>query len=222
MGLAACRWLRKSHTDKRFGSPGSGAGDAGRIQPALSDRERALAVILDEHRSIACVARGMLELVSEARECKVALDLRSLEGMLTYMREFPLRLHHPRKSSPSHAASASPRLRDLASGARAAARAGARTGCDSPRPVVRASKRRGCCRGGRTGTLVETMAGAVWRHLCLEEDKVLPMAEAHLREGDWTEMAVASRPRRPRIGPCRQPSPPPVHPHRQSDGAARH
>ena len=68
----------------------------------LSDRERALAVILDEHRSIACVIRGMQELVRESRERKVALDLLSLEGMLTYMREFPLGLHHPKEEQYLH------------------------------------------------------------------------------------------------------------------------
>ena len=186
-------WLRKSHTEQVLRqSPVPLLVTRVESTQPLSDRERALAVILDEHRSIACVIRGMQELVRESRESKVPLDLLSLKGMLTYMRDFPLALHHPKEEKYLHrllrerhpgcetllleleqqherehqlVATASARLLEAQSGAAAAQ--------------------------AELGTLVDTIADAVWRHLRLEEDKLLPIAEAHLHDGDWTEMAAA-------------------------------
>ena len=69
-------WLRKSHTEQVLRqSPVPLLVTRVESSHPLSDRERALAVILDEHRSIACVIRGMQELVSESRESKVASGL---------------------------------------------------------------------------------------------------------------------------------------------------
>jgi hemerythrin-like domain-containing protein len=59
--------------------------------------ERALAVILDEHRSIAAVVRGMRDLVQHAQASDTAPDLASLEAMLAYLQAFSLQLHHPKE-----------------------------------------------------------------------------------------------------------------------------
>jgi hemerythrin-like domain-containing protein len=68
----------------------------------ITASERALAIIQDEHRSIAVVMRGMLDLVEQAKEPGEILNLRSVEAMLTYMQDFPLQLHHPKEERHIH------------------------------------------------------------------------------------------------------------------------
>jgi hemerythrin-like domain-containing protein len=68
----------------------------------LSASERALGVILDEHRSIAAVVRGMGEWVHDSHAAGDGPDLASLEAMLAYLQAFPLKLHHPKKEAFLH------------------------------------------------------------------------------------------------------------------------
>ena len=160
-----------------------------------SASERALGVILDEHRSIAAVVRGMRELVHDSQASGEAPDLASLEAMLAYLQAFPLKLHHPKEEAFLHrfvrlrAPDCDTLLGEIEVqhdhehalvGQTLASVTAMRT--LRPGDVV------------TTATLVErvnALADAVWQHLALEERSVLPLARQHLHEQDWVEMAVA-------------------------------
>ena len=58
-----------------------------------------LAMIGDEHRSIAAVIYGLEFLMREARERKTSPPFDLLHAMLYYIREFPQKLHHPKEET---------------------------------------------------------------------------------------------------------------------------
>jgi nucleotide-binding universal stress UspA family protein/hemerythrin-like domain-containing protein len=58
-----------------------------------------LAIIGDEHRSIAAVIHGLEFLVREARERRTPPPFGLLHAMLYYVREFPQKLHHPKEET---------------------------------------------------------------------------------------------------------------------------
>ena len=58
---------------------------------------KVLAIIRDEHRSIAAILRGMQYLVNEIRMRKARIDLRVLRAMLYYLDTFSERMHHPKE-----------------------------------------------------------------------------------------------------------------------------
>lgn len=158
----------------------------------LTPSERALAIILDEHRSIATVVRGMRDLVQEAAASGAAPDLVSLRTMLTYVQAFPLRLHHPKEEMFLHR-----RLRERT------------PACDQLlRELEEQHAREHELVGQTLGKLqtvnpsdeasvasliqgVEALVEHIWQHLALEERSILPAARQHLHEDDWQEMADA-------------------------------
>lgn len=154
--------------------------------------ERALAVIQDEHRSIAVVVRGMQELVQKVADTGESLDLRSMEAMLAYLQAFPLQLHHPKEERYIHRwlrqrtpESESVLLELEAQHVREHALV-----AEAVRFVKLA--RTGDLHAAATVVhLVPTLAQAVWSHMGLEESTVLPMAKKHFLEEDWTEIAQA-------------------------------
>lgn len=58
---------------------------------------KVLAVIRDEHRSIAAVLHGMSYLVEKARDGKAKVDPRVFRAMLYYLDTFCERMHHPKE-----------------------------------------------------------------------------------------------------------------------------
>lgn len=161
-----------------------------------SAAERALGIILDEHRSIAAVVGGIRELVEHSEASSAdAPDLTSLEAMLAYLQAFPLKLHHPKEEALLHRFL---RLRV--------------PNCDTllseielqhelehalvsqTLASVTAMRMLQTNDALTTATLVDrvnALANAVWQHLALEERSVLPLARLHLHEQDWVEMAAA-------------------------------
>src|SRR4029450_12459412 len=58
-----------------------------------------LAVIRDEHRSLAAVLHGLEYLVRRARETGVAPSFPLLRAMVHYIKAFPEALHHPKEDA---------------------------------------------------------------------------------------------------------------------------
>jgi nucleotide-binding universal stress UspA family protein/hemerythrin-like domain-containing protein len=158
----------------------------------LNACERALAVIQDEHRSIAVVVKGMQDLQKGAIENGTVLDLSSMEAILAYMQAFPLQLHHPKEEQFLHrwmrqrVPSCEPVLKSLedqhiqehelvAEAVR----------------CVRAAKNGDLPAGEMLSHIIPTLAEAVWCHLRLEEDTILPLARQYLHDDDWSDIAGA-------------------------------
>jgi nucleotide-binding universal stress UspA family protein/hemerythrin-like domain-containing protein len=158
----------------------------------ITASERALAIIQDEHRSIAVVMRSMLDLMPQSRAPGEVPDLRSIEAMLTYMQDFPLQLHHPKEERYLHRwlrlrapASETVLLELEAQHVREHALVDEAVKC------VREAKSGSPAALAALGPHIETLADAVWKHMKLEESVILPMAAQHLQDGDWQDIAAA-------------------------------
>jgi nucleotide-binding universal stress UspA family protein len=194
-GRGLGNWLRRSHTEQVLRhAPVPVLVTRVESSEPLSARERALSVILDEHRSIASVIRGMRDLAAEAVAHGSALDRRNLEGMLAYVREFPLRLHHPKEELHLH-----PKLRLRHPASELLLQEIELQHGQEYRLVEQIGELLLAMRQDGSGTalvadmaaLLERLAGTVWTHLRTEEDRVLPLASEHLLDEDWAEMAEA-------------------------------
>jgi hemerythrin-like domain-containing protein len=161
------------------------------VQP-LSDAERAIGIIQDEHRSIAVVVQSMRELAQAAPGSELAPTLKSLERMVAYLYEFPERVHHPKEEQYLHRL-----MRERA------------PGYDNVLALVETQHRtEGAliervlewvvqANAGAVGSLqalgeaVDVLANHVLHHIGFEERVVLPAARERLNDDDWAEIAQA-------------------------------
>lgn len=152
----------------------------------------ALAIIQDEHRSLAAVVHGLRYLVREIRERKTKPDFRLLWAMLSYLAEFPEKLHHPKENAYLFA-----RLRQRTREADAVVAELERQHLAGTRHVRDLELALGHYEAGlpdglgRFSVAVETFAEEIMRHMALEESTVLPLAKKHLTEEDWVEICTA-------------------------------
>nr|WP_319565057.1 universal stress protein [uncultured Rhodoferax sp.] len=151
--------------------------------------QMAVAIIQDEHRSLAAVVRGLLYLVEHAVAGKSTLDVPLALQMIHYIDAFPERLHHPKE--------------DAYLFERLAARTST---CDAAIKELRAQHADGGAQvqamqtavehfaavQGDAGEALAAVASAVnvfaqvqWNHMNLEEQTILPEARKHLTEQDW-------------------------------------
>lgn len=155
---------------------------------------QALSIIREEHRSLSAVTRSLRTLARDARDRGRAPDYELFTLILDYIEGFSDRLHHPKEDEYLFAA-----LRRRGAAANEALdvleRDHAR-GDELTRDLRYLLSR---CRVGGAGA-VEAFAAAVeeyvdfyWRHMRLEEDVVLPLAERTLTEADWQPIDAAFR-----------------------------
>jgi len=151
-------------------------------------------IIREEHRSLSAVTQSLRILARDARDRGGAPDHELFTVILDYIEGFSDRFHHPKEDAHlfavlrRHCAGASEALdvleRDHARG-------------DELTRKLRYLLSR--CRTGAAAAL-EAFAAAVeeyvefyWRHMRLEEDVVLPLAERALTEADWQPIDAAFR-----------------------------
>jgi nucleotide-binding universal stress UspA family protein/hemerythrin-like domain-containing protein len=155
----------------------------------LTARERALAVIMDEHRSIVAVVQGLCECAKEAVRSDTPLDVELMKVMLSYLQAFPLQLHHPKEERHLHRW-----MRLRAPGAEAALQA-LEQEHQRERELVEQAVRRldavdvtDLADVAEFGHQLRVLADAVIRHINEEQRVILPLAKQVLRDGDWLEM----------------------------------
>jgi nucleotide-binding universal stress UspA family protein/hemerythrin-like domain-containing protein len=158
----------------------------------LPSVELAIGIIEDEHRSIAVVVQGMREIVARSREATTAPDLMSLERMLTYLDEFPERVHHPKEERHLHRL-----LRIRYPGSDVMLREVESQHVQEQEYAERVSV---CLKNVAVGSevssqpladAVSSLADLVLNHIGFEERAVLPLAREHLIAADWDEIAQA-------------------------------
>jgi len=165
---------------------------AGELPPPA----RAIAIIRDEHRSLAAVMHAWLQALSEARQSDTSADPALMQAIVRYLQEFPLRLHHPKEDTHLFA-----RLRERTTSCHAeldelhrqherdeqlvaalAQRVDALATADAPARIT------------ATRALEEEVARYarfLWDHLGREEGVILPAAQRHLTAKDWAEIDAA-------------------------------
>lgn len=156
----------------------------------LRASERALAVIQDEHRSLAVVLAAMQQVVAAVGADRMpASDLISLKAMIGYVRDFPQRLHHPKEEQYLHPPL---RLRHPESVVLLAElETQHRREAELVAAVEAAIAASGTASAAQLAESIDQLAVAVIDHIGLEERKVLPMALEHLLEEDWQAAAEA-------------------------------
>jgi hemerythrin-like domain-containing protein/nucleotide-binding universal stress UspA family protein len=190
-GLAS--WLHSSQTERVLKqSPVALLITRVAASDPITASERALAVIQDEHRSIAVVVRGMLDVVQLADEPDGNLDVRSLEAMLTYLQTFPLQKHHPKEERFMHrwlrerAPESEKVLLELE-----AQHVREHSLVNEAVRLVNDVKSGNSASNQALKDQIRTLGHAVWAHMRLEESVVLPLAKERFEESDWDEVAVA-------------------------------
>lgn len=152
----------------------------------------ALSIIIDEHRSLAAVVRGLRRLLSQYRLGRLPTDLRLLRAIVAYLDEFPRELHQLRED------------------AYLFARLQTRTHCADP--IIQELRAQHLAGAGHVAALhtalerldsgaaggMEAFAAAVddfadygLRHMTLEESILIPLAGRYLSGEDWVEIGAA-------------------------------
>jgi len=186
-------WLYSSQTERVLRrAPASLLVTRVATSDPLQSVERAIGIIEDEHRSIAVVVQGMRQVAARSREATTTPDLKSLERMLTYLDEFPARVHHPKEERHLHRA-----LRMRHPGSEAILRE-----VESQHVQEReyANRVSACLRNVAVGSEVSlhlladavgNLADVTLNHIGFEERTVLPLAREYLIASDWDEVAQA-------------------------------
>jgi nucleotide-binding universal stress UspA family protein/hemerythrin-like domain-containing protein len=155
----------------------------------------AVAIIEDEHRSIAAVVRALVRLVEQATADKSTLDVALVRSMLHYIDAFPERLHHPKEdaylferlAARTHEcdeALKELRAQHLSGGELVAAMQTALEAYAEVNGDASASL-------ARVASAVQRFAQAQWAHMNLEEGTILPTARKYLTEQDWATIYQA-------------------------------
>jgi nucleotide-binding universal stress UspA family protein/hemerythrin-like domain-containing protein len=167
----------------------------------------AIAVIRDEHRSLAAVMHAWMHALATARSTGTAADAVLMRAILRYIEVFPVALHHPKeedhlfKRLRERTASVNAELdelerqhtRDRELVADLAARVGALATPADAAAAVQATR--------DLETAVQAYAAFLWDHLGREEGVILPAAQRHLTEADWSAIdAEFMKNRDPRFG----------------------
>lgn len=152
----------------------------------------ALSIIREEHRSLSAVTRSLRVLARDARDRGGAPDYQLFTLILDYIEGFSNRFHHPKEDAYLFAA-LRPRCAEASEALDVLERDHAQ-GEELIRDLRYLLSR--CRVGGEEA--VETFAAAVeeyvdlqWRHLRLEEDVIMPLAENRLSPADWGPIDVA-------------------------------
>ena len=159
--------------------------------PALA-METSIAIIKDEHRSLAMVIHGLRHVLQEACYKGMRPDFALLRSMQHYIRTFPEALHHPKEDAYLFR-----KLRLRTDATDEVIRELQRQHAESGQRLNELSRAIDLFETGAVGGLAgfaqafERFAESQWQHMSLEEKVILPAAQQHLTDKDWAEIAVA-------------------------------
>jgi hemerythrin-like domain-containing protein len=148
---------------------------------------KASRILRDEHRSISAVLSGLLELVRLARKPGTQPGFAALHAMIHYIDEYPERLHHPKEDQFLFArlAERAPQTLPLVDELRREHVRGAQLVRELESALL-AFEVNGARGLPAFDAAVNSYAQFHWDHMRKEEEQLLPLAEKHLTEGDWT------------------------------------
>jgi hemerythrin-like domain-containing protein len=152
----------------------------------------ALAIIRDEHRSLAAVVHGLRYLVRGINERNSKPDFRLLWAMIFYLDEFPAKLHHPKEGAHLFA-----RLRQRTHEADMVIAELEGQHVAGARHIRDLELALGHYEAGMPDGLVmfsaavDKFSDETMKHMALEESTVLPLAKKYLTGEDWVEIGAA-------------------------------
>jgi hemerythrin-like domain-containing protein len=149
----------------------------------------ALAILRDEHRTLAALLHGMLYLVRDIRAGRAVPDFKVLGAMVYYIDTFPERFHHPKEDRylfrllRLRCQAARPLLDDL----QAQHRAGQRKLAMLSQALTR-YQQGGCDEFHAFAASAESYAAFEFAHMRTEETELMPLAAKYLSSTDWEEI----------------------------------
>jgi nucleotide-binding universal stress UspA family protein/hemerythrin-like domain-containing protein len=146
-----------------------------------------IAIIRDEHRSLAAVLHAWQHLFKEAGPTGRP-DATLMKAMLRYVQDFPLALHHPKENDYLFR-----RLRERTSEIDAELDELERQHARDRQWVAELAAlveryAAGSATAAEMEQAVADYARTLWEHMGREEGVVLPMAQRHLTAEDWSEI----------------------------------
>ena len=150
----------------------------------------AIAIIKDEHRSMAAVVKGLQTHIAAVREGREPADYHLFLAMFDYIESVPDRLHHPKEDEylfrflRLRSAQAVPVLDQLE-----AEHIEARELLSGLRMALEQFRKDGSL--DALGLAVDAYANFLWVHMQKEEEVIIPMAETALTEQDWQTITTA-------------------------------
>jgi len=151
-----------------------------------------LAVIRDEHRSLAAVIHGLEHLVRQVRDNGTPPSFPLLRAMVHYIKAFPETLHHPKEDAYLFRKLRA-RTHDFDATLDELERQHVVGHADVAEleqsvSAYEADPARGFA---RFGAAVEKFATSQGEHMTLEFKVIIPAARRHLTEADWSEIGAA-------------------------------
>lgn len=159
---------------------------------ADADATRALAIVAGEHRSIAAVLTGLQQLDRAGRTRGTAPDVALMQEMVSYLREFPTKLHHPKEETyifrllRQHTTEHDAVLDELE---RQHALESALI--DALAEALVKQTHGDANASAAITAAIQRLSGAVWEHMSLEESAIFPAARQHLTSTDWSAVYKA-------------------------------
>jgi len=153
---------------------------------------KAVRILRDEHRSISAVLQCLQQLTRLAQDPAIKPDFAVFRATIHYIDAFPERLHHPKEDNYLFARllRRSDATRPLIERLMAEHVAGARLLWELERAVL--AFEQAWPRGAQDfAAAVDAYADFHWNHMRLEEQELLPLAEAALIEEDWEAIEAA-------------------------------
>jgi branched-chain amino acid transport system ATP-binding protein len=153
---------------------------------------KAIGIILDEHRSISAVLSGLRALAQLARDGKLRPDFAVFRAMIYYIDAFPERMHHPKEDQHLFARllARDPGARPLVDKLQAEHVSGAALVRELEQAAL--SFEQTWPEGaGRFTQAVEAYAQFHWDHMRREERDLIPRAEKALTAEDWAAIEAA-------------------------------
>ncbi len=147
---------------------------------------KALAIIRDEHRSIAAVLEGLRYLVAEVGAGRMTPDFDLMDAMLRYIEAFPEKLHHPKEDRYLFPAvrlrrpEIGPVLEELER-----EHVAGRDAIESLKNALAEFRRSGAVGQPAFAATLERYLDFHWKHMNTEEQQVLPAAAQSLSAQDW-------------------------------------
>lgn len=149
---------------------------------------QAIGIICDEHRSLSAVLHAWEHLIKSAERHGQPADAVLMKAMVRYMQDFPVALHLPKEEGYLFR-----RLRERTTEGNAELDELERQHVRIRKLVAELAKLVDRYAEGRVpiGDVAQSVARytqAMWEHMGREEGGILPLAQRHLTEEDWTEI----------------------------------
>lgn len=154
--------------------------------------EKAVRVIRGEHRSLGAVLHAMRAVIEEAVAGQLEVNFALLWRMLYYIEAYPDKLHHPKEDHEFF-----PRLRARSADAATLIEELERQHHESQARLNEVRIALAHHEAGVAGALdalaaaVDRYADFYWRHMTMEEQQLLPLAQRELTGSDWVAIAEA-------------------------------